>query len=316
MASKRKTARTRTGDRPAPSGIPEDVKARAALARAEQKERDRLAREASDRDERCRATTLAYCQAHDNLLAAECRAADVWPPPLAPDQQAVDDALRALPDTLPAACRALLDAGRLELWKQVDHDGAYLLCRGSLRPMLRESYDWAVSLFDRSCQGELSPALLVETWETEALRNALRWLRIFLCWLSGQGAVLPTRTPDPRVVSDGNGGRGPDRAGRLALAPGGFTLGERLHPLTGRPRQMLHVLLGSSHHTATAARLRQEMDIDEESVTFPEQVIRDTASALRRALKRAASATGLSCPKDPLPSTGRGEELTYSLSLR
>jgi hypothetical protein len=52
----------------------------------------------------------------------------------------------------------------------------------------------------------------------------------------------------------------------IALAHGGFRLrGGNVHELTGRPLQLLTVLLASRHHIATADRLRKEMKADESS---------------------------------------------------
>jgi hypothetical protein len=79
---------------------------------------------------------------------------------------------------------------------------------------------------------------------------------------------------------------------------------------------MLRVLLASPHHTATADQLREQMGVDDQAVTYPEQVIRDPAKKLRAALREAARAAGRPFPRDPLPSTGRGRELTYRLDPR
>jgi hypothetical protein len=97
----------------------------------------------------------------------------------------------------------------------------------------------------------------------------------------------------------------------LALSPGGFTLRGKRHSLTGRPRQMLQVLLASSGHVMTANDLRQALDVDDEAVAYPEQVVLDTAKVLRRVLRQAA---GLQ-KANPLPSQGRGRELCYRLDL-
>jgi len=106
----------------------------------------------------------------------------------------------------------------------------------------------------------------------------------------------------------------PTRIAGLALAAGGFVFGERVYDLSDRPRDMLKVLLNSRHRRCTVSFLREAMKIDEESVTFPEQVVKDAAKALRAALKQAASAVGYQCD-NPLPSTGKGADLTYSLAI-
>src|SRR5262249_1042493 len=98
----------------------------------------------------------------------------------------------------------------------------------------------------------------------------------------------------------------------FALAAGGFTLRGKLHTLTARPYQMLRALLEAHHHRLTANQLREAMDIDDLAVDQPEQVVKDTASKLRKVLRKAA---GMSQEEDPLPSNGRGEFLTYALKI-
>lgn len=98
----------------------------------------------------------------------------------------------------------------------------------------------------------------------------------------------------------------------LALAPGGFTLAGKPHRLAGRSREMLRVLLESSHQRATAGQLRQALGIDDEAVTYPDQAVKDTAKALRVALRKAA---GLGKDHDPLPHISQGKDLAYQLEL-
>jgi hypothetical protein len=100
----------------------------------------------------------------------------------------------------------------------------------------------------------------------------------------------------------------------LELIPGGFALGGQARDLTGRARAMLCALLESSHRRCTVAELRETIGIDDEAVTYPEQAIKDTAKSLRAELKKAAAAAGLPC-ENPLPSKGRGKELTYILAM-
>jgi hypothetical protein len=80
----------------------------------------------------------------------------------------------------------------------------------------------------------------------------------------------------------------------------------------GRPLAMLKALLTTQDERCTVNDLRKAMNIDEEAVSYPEQVIRDTAKRLRTALKRAWEAARQEIT-DPLPSIGRGGELTYAL---
>jgi hypothetical protein len=100
----------------------------------------------------------------------------------------------------------------------------------------------------------------------------------------------------------------------LELIPGGFAMHGKPHILSGRPRAMLQALLEARHHRCTVDGLRKALEIDDEAVGYPEQVVKDTASTLRSALTTAAQEAGISWAK-PLASTGRGEELTYILSL-
>jgi hypothetical protein len=100
----------------------------------------------------------------------------------------------------------------------------------------------------------------------------------------------------------------------LQLIPGGFAYRCASYDLPGRPRDMLSVLLRSPLRRCAASGLRVRMKIDDSTVNSPEQVVRDTAKNLRKALKQAADAAGVPCG-NPLPSTGRGQKLTYILAL-
>jgi hypothetical protein len=100
----------------------------------------------------------------------------------------------------------------------------------------------------------------------------------------------------------------------LRLIDGGFEYRGMANDLTGRPRAMLESLLTAAHHRCTIDTLRGLMNVNDEDVNFPEQVIRGTASTLRAALRAAVQQAGLACP-DPLPSTGRGKDLTYRLEM-
>jgi hypothetical protein len=100
----------------------------------------------------------------------------------------------------------------------------------------------------------------------------------------------------------------------LVLVPGGFLFRGKKHDLNGRPLAMLKVLLQSRRRSDTADGLRQAMGVDDESVSGPVQVIQDTACRLRKALRQAAKGAGVEC-EDPLPSKGRGADLTYTLAL-
>jgi hypothetical protein len=102
----------------------------------------------------------------------------------------------------------------------------------------------------------------------------------------------------------------------IELTPGGFILGGKFNSLAGRPFQILHAILEARHKAATVDQLRQALRINDESWAFhPEQVIKDAASDLRAALRTAAKKAKVACPPDPLPSTGKGAELSYRLAL-
>jgi hypothetical protein len=77
---------------------------------------------------------------------------------------------------------------------------------------------------------------------------------------------------------------------------------------------MLRELLGTRDRRLTVDILRSRMNINDEFVDYPERVIRDTAKNLRKSLKKAIRGAGLNCD-DPLPSVGRGADLTYKLEL-
>jgi hypothetical protein len=111
--------------------------------------------------------------------------------------------------------------------------------------------------------------------------------------------------------------RPPDRAPELQgleLIPGGFSYRGTAHELTGRPLKMLKALLAAKHHRLTTDQLRERMEIDDAEVCFPEQVVKDAAKELRKALKSAAALAGES-GKNHLTSTGRGADLTYILNI-
>jgi hypothetical protein len=118
--------------------------------------------------------------------------------------------------------------------------------------------------------------------------------------------------PGPRVVP-----RGQDEvqtACGLVLIPGGFSYGGKPYLLSGKPRAMLAALLVSRYRRCTAAELRKSLDLNDDVVTYPEQVVKDAAKELRAALRKAANDAGLSCD-NPLKSVGKREELTYILAM-
>jgi hypothetical protein len=101
---------------------------------------------------------------------------------------------------------------------------------------------------------------------------------------------------------------------RIELIDGGFALNGTPTDLTGRPLSMLRALLQDPNRRCGARKLREVMKVNDEAVTYPEQVVRDTAAVLRSALRQALAALNVVC-SDPLPSVGKGEGLTYKLNL-
>jgi hypothetical protein len=100
----------------------------------------------------------------------------------------------------------------------------------------------------------------------------------------------------------------------LELIPGGFAYHGRPYHLAGKPRDMLGALLASRYRRATALDLFEPLGVDVRSVSFPEQAVKDQARILRKALRMARNEAGLP-PADPLPSKGRGEQLSYGLNM-
>jgi hypothetical protein len=149
----------------------------------------------------------------------------------------------------------------------------------------------------KSPDGTLVPACGQLTDGKTTVVCIARYAEVCLAGLALLKAVLETSSPD---------------GGELALVPGGYTLGDRRHSLTGRPLALLRALLAAPGRCATAEQLRKSMGVDDEAVTYPDQVIRDAAGDLRASLREAA---GLAWDQDPLPSEGRGADLAYRLDL-
>ena len=99
----------------------------------------------------------------------------------------------------------------------------------------------------------------------------------------------------------------------VSLIAGGFLYGGKKTELSGRPYQMLCALLKLRFRSKSVTQLIDDMELDDDSVSFPDQVIKDSAKKLR-VLKDAAKLAGKPIA-NPLPSTGKGEDLAYKLSL-
>jgi hypothetical protein len=175
-----------------PPPIPEDILAAADAEQAETTRRQLEASEASGRDARCRETAREFLRAAEALWVVS--------PPDIP----------TLRTALLAACEALRAAGRLVDWCRIAHDKTFdgFRHQGGRR-LSKASYDWARQLFENGCAGELVEDRLTATWGENSLRDAFRWLRVFVAGLSGEGAVLPgTEQPPAPLAPD------PPRPGR------------------------------------------------------------------------------------------------------
>ncbi len=164
-----------------PPSIPAAVLAKADAELTSQEERRRQAREAAEKDRHFAEAVRAYCKATDAVWLAE------FSSPFDPQPF-----LRPIHLSLREACKGLQATNRLAELEKVCHDRTYAdFCQFNHRQMSRPSYEWAWELRDRGSKGDVLGGLVTETWHAESLRDALRWLRIFLCGLSGTGAKLP-----------------------------------------------------------------------------------------------------------------------------
>jgi hypothetical protein len=141
------------------------------------------------------------------------------------------------------------------------------------------------------------------------------WKRAFRRWFervrgTTDAMIAELRRAAPSDAASSGEVRPTAETNRLALADGGFTLSGKFQSLIGRPRQMLKVLLESRHNSATSRTLRSKMGVNDLDVDHPEQVIRDAAKYLRKALRKAA---GKGNDYDPIPSAGSGDDLAYRL---
>jgi hypothetical protein len=77
---------------------------------------------------------------------------------------------------------------------------------------------------------------------------------------------------------------------------------------------MLEALVKARHQRLTAGQIREILRVNDENVSNPEQVVKDTASSLRCHLRNALKSLNMQC-ENPLPSVGKGRELTYKLEM-
>jgi hypothetical protein len=98
---------------------------------------------------------------------------------------------------------------------------------------------------------------------------------------------------------------------KVEIIPGGFIYKGKPHDLSGAPLTMLRTLVESWYQRLTADHIREALELDDATVTWPQQRIIDIAKELRAALRKA---TGLPAA-NPLPATGKGKDLGYKLDL-
>jgi hypothetical protein len=108
----------------------------------------------------------------------------------------------------------------------------------------------------------------------------------------------------------------PEEESKVTVLPGGFQLrgGER-QQLVGKPLDVLGELVNARGNCRTRAELSRAVWPDVDLISYPDQAVLDATCALRKALIVALEHLGVSDPKNPLPSTGSGENLAYRLDL-
>jgi hypothetical protein len=146
----------------------------------------RQAHEKAERDDRLQRAVTTFRHATDAL----------WSLPESADAKDVRRRLRSIGQALVEAVQALKDAS-CWLWPSLgpdDRKEVYARFRvRNYREMSRASFDWACHLFDLAGNGEPIEAQCLQTWQRESLRDAIRWLSIFVHGLSGEGAVLSAK---------------------------------------------------------------------------------------------------------------------------
>jgi hypothetical protein len=131
---------------------------------------------------------------------------------------------------------------------------------------------------------------------------------------SGGGDEKPDRSPPPKQRVKPNRRDGPPT---LRIVDGGFEVKDDFHGLAGRPRQMFDLLVSAHKQRMLASRLRDGMELEKAGVSFPDQVVKDTAAELRAILRSALGwGKGRRPNRAPLLSHGKGPDLTYHLDVR
>ena len=104
----------------------------------------------------------------------------------------------------------------------------------------------------------------------------------------------------------------------FALVPGGFRWrGGKRQELRSKPLEMLRLLLATSDCRRLATSLRDAIWDDEVTPIDTDQAVKDTATDLREALRKAIRAAGLQPGRSPLPlpSSGKLKDLTYTIVM-
>lgn len=102
----------------------------------------------------------------------------------------------------------------------------------------------------------------------------------------------------------------------IEIVPTGFRLaGGAIESLTGKALAMLRELVAARDYRLSHADILRKVWPDGEVLSSPEQAVKDAATKLRRALREALQRMGIKRPVNPLPSVGRGADLTYQLDL-
>jgi hypothetical protein len=195
-----------------------------------------------------------------------------------------------------------------ELGKWVAYNEAFLRPTVSINrlarrgPVIPDESDETAFLI-RYCQAEYNSPL-----------DCAAFLRLKSKFVVGRG--LSETEADQTSIDDVAAffGFGKKKPLALEIIPAGFVYKGKTHDLVGQPLKMLGALLESRHGRCTRNELRERLNIDDENVEFPEQVIADTSKSLRAVLKDALREAGMSC-ENPLPSKGKGEELVYILDM-
>jgi hypothetical protein len=144
-------------------------------------------------------------------------------------------------------------------------------------------------------------------WESDLASYGETLARVHAAW--GPVKMMLADTDKPNPLADET------EAPLIELVPAGFRLaGGPVEEMTGKPLAVLRALYGATGWRLTAEQIISDVWPDEDAVSYPQQALKDAASALRQALREAIRRRG-KIPGNPLPSRGKGADLTYRLDL-